>query len=37
MANIDDDEIDLIDDEHLDAVLSFAPEVQEAIQQVGVQ
>lgn len=34
MASVEDE--DLLDDEHLDAVLTFPPEVQEAIDQVMV-
>ena len=29
-----DEEIDIIDDEHLNALLSFPPDVQQAIEQV---
>ena len=35
-TTVDDDDIDIIDDDHLDAVLTFSPEVQEAIEQVCV-
>ena len=34
MAAPEDEEIDVIDDEHLNALLSFSPDVQQAIEQV---
>lgn len=36
MATLDEDEIDVIDDEHLNALLSFPPDVQQAIEQVNI-
>ena len=35
MATLEEDEIDVIDDEHLNALLSFSPDVQQAIEQVS--